>query len=150
MDYLSSLQCKTEPFVSPSGSEIYLCQAVRDLTEKLSHNIHLGAGLQLVIGAEGLGKTTLLNQLAQKFSADNKTVVLLISNPQFRDLQQFLITVAGIFKTINAPSGFDDNTFQKAFNSFFYKLYKKKKKTVHRLSYVVSLRSRGKLTRTKP
>ena len=130
MDYLSSLQCKTEPFVSPSGPEIYLCQAVRDLTEKLSHNIHLGAGLQLVIGAEGLGKTTLLNQLAQKFSADNKTVVLLISNPQFRDLQQFLITVAGIFKTINAPSGFDDNTFQKAFNSFFYKLYKQEKKTV--------------------
>jgi general secretion pathway protein A len=130
MDYLSSLQCKTEPFVSTSGSEIYLCQAVRDLTEKLSHNIHLGAGLQLVIGLEGLGKTTLLNQLAQKFSADNKTVVLLISNPQFRDLQQFLITVAGIFKTINAPSGFDDNTFQKAFNSFFYKLYKQEKKTV--------------------
>jgi general secretion pathway protein A len=130
MDYLSSLQCKTEPFVSPSGSEIYLCQAVRDLTEKLSHNIHLGAGLQLVIGAEGLGKTTLLNQLAQKFSADNKTVVLLISNPQFRDLQQFLITVAGIFKTINAPSGFDDNTFQKAFNSFFYKLYEQEKKIV--------------------
>ncbi|MFC1826683.1 AAA family ATPase [Thermodesulfobacteriota bacterium] len=130
MDYLSSLQCKTEPFVSPPGSEIYLCEAVRDLTEKLSHNIHLGAGLQLVISAEGSGKTTLLNQLAQKFSADNKTVVLLISNPLFRDLQQFLITVAGIFKTINAPSGFDDNTFQKAFNSFFFKLYEQEKKTV--------------------
>ena len=130
MDYLSNLQCKTEPFVSPSGSEIYLCQAVRDLTEQLSHNILLGAGLQLVISADGSGKTTLLNQLAQKFSADNKTAVLLISNPQFRDLQQFLITVARIFKTINAPSGFDDNTFQKAFNSFFYKLYQQEKKIV--------------------
>jgi type II secretory pathway predicted ATPase ExeA len=130
MDFISSLQCKTEPFVSPSDSEIYLCKAVRDLTEKLSDNIQLGAGYQLVIGAEGSGKTTLLNQLAQKFSADNKTVVLLISNPQFRDLQQFLITVAGIFKTINAPAGFDDNTFQKAFNSFFYKLYNQEKKIV--------------------
>ena len=130
MNFISSLQCKTEPFVSPSDSEIYLCKAVRDLTEKLSDNIQLGAGYQLVIGAEGSGKTTLLNQLAQKFSADNKTVVLLISNPQFRDLQQFLITVAGIFKTINAPAGFDDNTFQKAFNSFFYKLYNQEKKIV--------------------
>ncbi|MEN8231095.1 MAG: AAA family ATPase [Thermodesulfobacteriota bacterium] len=130
MDFISSLQCKTEPFVSPLDSEIYLCKAVRDLTEKLSDNIQLGAGYQLVIGAEGSGKTTLLNQLAQKFSADNKTVVLLISNPQFRDLQQFLITVAGIFKTINAPAGFDDNTFQKAFNSFFYKLYNQEKKIV--------------------
>jgi general secretion pathway protein A len=130
MNYLSSLQCKTKPFVSSSGSGIYLCQAVRDLTEKLSHNIHRGEGLQLVLGTEGSGKTTLLNQLAQKFSEDNNTVVFLISNPQFRDLQQFLITVAGIFKTINAPAGFDDNTFQKAFNSFFYKLYQQEGKIV--------------------
>ena len=130
MDYISSLQLNTEPFVSPSDSEIYLCQAIRDLTEKLSDNIQLGAGYQLVIGPEGSGKTTLLNQLAQKFSADNKAFVLLISNPQFRDMQQFLITVAGILKTINAPAGFDDNTFQKAFNSFFYKLYKQEKKNV--------------------
>jgi type II secretory pathway predicted ATPase ExeA len=130
MDYISSLQLKTEPFVSPSDSEIYPCQAIRDLTEKLSDNIQLGAGYQLVIGPEGSGKTSLLNQLAQKFSADNKTFVLLISNPQFKDMQQFLITVGGIFKTINAPAGFDDNTFQKAFNSFFYKLYKQEKKNV--------------------
>ena len=98
MDYLSSLHCKTEPFVAPSGSEIYICQGTRESTEKISHNISLGAGLQLVIGAAGSGKTTLLNELAQKFCANNKTVVLLISKPQFRDLQQFLITIAGISK----------------------------------------------------
>ena len=130
MDYISSLQLKTKPFVSPSDSEIYPCQTIRDLTEKLSDNIQLGAGYQLVVGPEGSGKTSLLNQLAQKFSADNKTFVLLISNPQFKDMQQFLITVGSIFKTINAPAGFDDNTFQKAFNSFFYKLYKQEKKNV--------------------
>jgi len=130
MDFISSPQCKTESFVSPSDSEIYLCQAVRDLTEKLSDNIQHGAEYQFVIGAEGSGKTTLLNQLAQKFSADNKTVVLLVCKPQFKDLQQFLITVAGIFKTLNAPAGFDDNTFQKAFNSFFYKIIKQEKKKV--------------------
>ena len=130
MDYLSSLHCKTEPFVAPSDSEIYICQGTRESTEKISHNISLGAGLQLVIGAAGSGKTTLLNELAQKFCANNKTVVLLISKPQFRDLQQFLITIAGIFKTIKAPSFFDDDTFQKAFNSFFYKLCLQEKKTV--------------------
>ena len=130
MDYLSSLQCKTEPFVAPSGSEIYICQSARESTEEISHNISLGAGLQLVIGDAGSGKTTLLNQLAQEFCANNKTVVLLISKPQFRDLQQFLITIAGIFKTIKAPSFFDDDTFQKAFNSFFYKLFLQEKKTV--------------------
>ncbi len=130
MGYLSLLQCKTEPFATPSDSELYLCRTVRELTEKLSHNIYHSAGLQLVTGAEGSGKTTLLHQLAQKFSQDSKTAVLAISNPRFRDLQQFLITVAGIFKTINAPSGFDDTTFQMAFNSFFYKLYRQEKKIV--------------------
>ena len=130
MNYLTSLKCKTEPFTSPSGKGIFLSQAVRDAFEKLSHNILLGAGLQLVIGADGLGKTTLLNQLSQKFSADNKTVVLLLNNPQFRDLQQFLITVAGVFKTIKAATCFDDNLFQKAFNNFFYKLCLEEKKTV--------------------
>ncbi|MBW2484886.1 MAG: AAA family ATPase [Deltaproteobacteria bacterium] len=83
-----------------------------------------------MIGDAGSGKTTLLNQLAQEFCANNKTVVLLISKPQFRDLQQFLITIAGIFKTVKAPSFFDDDTFQKAFNSFFYKLFLQEKKTV--------------------
>jgi general secretion pathway protein A len=130
MDYLDSLQCKTEPFASSSGVEIVVSQAVRDSIAKLSHYIRLGTGLQLVIGTAGAGKTTLLHHLAQKFSADDKTVVLLLSNPQFRDLQQFLITVTGIFKTIKAPSCFDDDIFQKAFNNLFYKLCKQEKKTV--------------------
>jgi len=97
---------------------------------KLSHNILSGTGLQLVIGAAGSGKTTLLNQLLKKFGADSKTVVLLLDNPQFSDLQQFLVTLAGTFKTIKAPSAFDDILLQKAFNSFFYKQCLQEKKNV--------------------
>jgi len=130
MNFLNGLRCKTDPFTPPSGKEIFLSQAVQDALKKLSHNILIGAGLQIVIGAEGLGKTTLLKQLSQKFSAENNTVVLLLNNPQFRNLQQFLIAVAGIFKTIKIPSGFDDNLLQKAFNSFFFKLCLQEKKTV--------------------
>ena len=120
----------TEPVTTPSGAEIFLSQAVRDVCEKLSHNIRIGAGLQLAIGADGSGKTTLFNQLAQRFSTDNNTVVLLLNNPQFRDLQQFLVTVAAVFKTIKTPSDFDDSLLQRAFNSFFYKLCLQEKKTV--------------------
>jgi len=129
MDYLNSLQCKTEPFASTSGTEIFLSQSIRDTIEKLSHYILLDAGLHLVIGPDGSGKTTLLNQLSQKFSADNKTVVLLLNSPQFSNLQQFLVTVTSVFKAIKPPAGVDDNTFQKAFNSFFYKLCQQEKKT---------------------
>jgi general secretion pathway protein A len=130
MNYLSSLQCKTEPFSSPVGTGVFVYQAARDSIEKISNYIFRGSGLQLIIGAPGSGKTTLLKQLAQKFSADNRAVVLLLNNPQFRDLKQFLVTVAGMFKTIKAPVGFDDDTFQKAFNSFFYKLCQQEKRTV--------------------
>jgi ABC-type uncharacterized transport system ATPase subunit len=131
MNFLNGLRCKTDPFTPPSGKEIFLSQAVQDALKKLSHNILIGAGLQIVIGAEGLGKTTLLKQLSQKFSAENNTVVLLLNNPQFRNLQQFLIAVAGIFKTIKIPSGFDDNLLQKAFNSFFFKPGEKNSCSAH-------------------
>ncbi len=130
MNYLSSLQCKTEPFTSSSGAEIFVYQAAGDSITKLSRNILSGSGLQLIIGTAGSGKTTLLHQLSQKFSADNRTVVLLLNNPRFRDLEQFLITVAGVFKTVKAPAGFDDDTFQQAFNSFFFKLCQQENKTV--------------------
>ena len=130
MDYLNNLHYKTEPFITSPGDEIFLSQAIQDTIEKLSHYILLGAGPQLIIGSEGFGKTTLLHQLVQKFSADSKTVVLLLNNPQFRNLQQFLITITGVFKTIKPPAGVDDNTFQKAFNGFFYKLCQQEKKTV--------------------
>ncbi len=117
-------------FLAPPGSKIYLCRAVRDLAETLSHNMHRGAGVQLVTGAAGSGKSTLLNLLAEKFGADSNVVVLLLRNPVFTDLQHFLITVAGTMKNINAPAGFDDNTLQSAFNSFFLKLYQQEKKIV--------------------
>jgi type II secretory pathway predicted ATPase ExeA len=130
MDNQKTFQRKTEPFLSPPGSEIYLCQAVRDLAETLSHNMHLGAGVQLVTGGAGSGKSTILNLLEEKFKTGSSTVVLLLRNPVFADLQQFLVTVAGTIKNTNAPAGFDDRTLQSAFNSLFLKLYQQEKKIV--------------------
>jgi len=130
MDYLNSLQCKNDPFASPPGTEIFLTQSIRDAIGKLSHNIFLGAGLQLIVGPYGSGKSTILNQLSQKFSADSKTVVLLLPSPHFSSLQQFLITVTGVFKAIKPPQDVDDNTFQQAFIAFFIKLCQQEKKTV--------------------
>lgn len=129
-NYLINLKCKTEPFVSHKGSRIYICRAIKNLTATLSRNISQNAGLQYVIGEGGAGKTTLLNELVQKFSEDKNTVVLLIEDPRFKNLEEFLISLAGIFQTIKAPLGFDDNTFQMAFASYFYKLCLRENKTV--------------------
>lgn len=130
MDYLNNLQCKTEPFAAPSGTEIFLSQTTRDSIKIVSHNILLGAGLNLVIGSEGSGKTTFLNQLAKKFGGDKKTVVLLLHDSRFSSLQQFLIAITSAFKAIKPLPAVDDDTFQKAFNAFFLKLCQQNKKTI--------------------
>jgi general secretion pathway protein A len=130
MDYLNSIQCKKEPFAASSDEDLYLSQPVRKGFVKLTHSIRLGAGLHVVVGSKGFGKTTLLGQLSQKFSADKNTIVLTIKNPQYSNLQQFLTALAGSFKTIKAPSGIDDNKFQEAFNTFFHKQCLQEKKKV--------------------
>ena len=130
MDYLNSIQCKKEPFADSSGDDLYLSQPVREGFEKITHSIRLGAGLHVVVGSKGSGKTTLCGQLSEKFSADKNTIVLTINNPQYSNLQQFLTALAGPFKTIKVPSGIDDNKFQEAFNTFFHKQCLQEKKNV--------------------
>lgn len=130
MDYLTSIQCIKEPFAVTPGEDLFLSQPIRDSFEKLTHSIRLGAGLHLVTGDDGTGKTTLLRHLSDKFSSDKNTIILAIHNPQFSNLQQFLTTLAGAFKTIKPPSGVEDKKLQEAFNVFFQKQCLQDKKTV--------------------
>jgi general secretion pathway protein A len=128
MDYLNTIQCKNEPFASTTGEDIYLSQPILEALEKLTHSIRLGAGLHVVVGGNNSGKTTLLGQLSEKFSSDKDTVVLTINDPKYKNLQQFLIDIAGGFRTIKKASGADNKQIQGAFNTFFYKQCQKEKK----------------------
>ena len=130
MDYLNSIHCNKEPFAATSGKDSYLNKPFHEALEKLTHSIRLGAGLHVVVGANGSGKTTLLEQLSEKFSGDKNTIVLSINNPQYSNLPQFLITLAGAFKTIKPPSGMEDKKFQEAFHTFFHKQCLQEKKSV--------------------
>jgi len=130
MDYLNNIQCKKEPFAASSGKDLYLSQPIREAFEKLIHSIRLGAGLHVVVGNNGTGKTTLLGQLSEKFSADKNTVVLTVNNPQFSNLQQFLTALAGAFKTLKLPSDADNKKLQNGFNAFFHKQCLQQKKNV--------------------
>jgi len=130
MDYLNSIQCKKEPFAATTGEDLFLSKPIRDSLEKLTHSIRLVAGLHIVTGDDGTGKTTLAHQLSDKFSGDKNTIVLSVNNPRFSNLQQFLTTLAGAFKTIKPPSGVGDKKLQQAFNTFFHKHCLQEKKTV--------------------
>jgi len=130
MDYLNSIQCKKEPFATTTGEALYLSQPIRDSFEKLTHSLRLGAGLHIVIGDEGSGKTTIIRQLSDKFSIDKNSIVLTVRNPQFSNLQQFLTTLAGAFKTIKLQSGIENKKLQEAFNNFFHKQCIQDKKNV--------------------
>ena len=121
MDYLNSIQCKKEPFATTPGKDLYLSQPIREAFEKLTHSIRLGAGLHAVVGAYSTGKSTLISQLSEKFGADKNTIVLTVSNPQYSNLQQFLTTLAGAFRTLKLPPDIDDKKLQEGFNAFFYK-----------------------------
>ena len=130
MDYLNSIQCKNEPFAATSGKDLYLSQPIREAFEKLTHSIRLGAGIHTVVGTNGTGKSTLISQLSEKFSADKNTIVLTVNNPQYSNLQQFLTTLAGAFKTLKVSADIDDKKLQEGFNSFFHKECLKQKKNL--------------------
>ena len=130
MDYLNSIQCKNEPFAATSGKDLYLSQPIREAFEKLTHSIRLGAGIHTVVGTNGTGKSTLISQLSEKFSADKNTIVLTVNNPQYSNLRQFLTTLAGAFRTLKVSSKIDDKKLQEGFNTFFHKQCLKQKKNL--------------------
>jgi type II secretory pathway predicted ATPase ExeA len=130
MDYLNFIQCKNEPFAATSGKDLYLSQPIREAFEKLTHSIRLGAGIHTVVGTNGTGKSTLISQLSEKFSVDKNTIVLTVNNPQYSNLQQFLTTLAGAFKTLKVSADIDDKKLQEGFNSFFHKECLKQKKNL--------------------
>ena len=130
MDFLTSIQCKEEPFAASAGEALFLSQPIRDSLEKLTHSIRLGGGLHVVVGAGSTGKSTLLRQLSDKFTSDKNTIVLSVNNPQFSNLQQFVTTLAAAFKTIKLPANQDEKKLLQAFNTFFYKQCQQEKKTV--------------------
>ncbi|KPK00559.1 MAG: hypothetical protein AMJ60_00840 [Desulfobacterales bacterium SG8_35] len=130
MDYLNSIQCKKEPFAAQIGEDFFLGQPVRDSLERLVHSIRLGAGLHIVTGEAGTGKTTLVRHLADKFRSEKNTLVLTADNPQFSNLQQFLTFLAGAFKASTPPPGTDNKKQQEEFNTFFLQQCEQDKKNV--------------------
>ena len=130
MDYLNSIECKKEPFSATTGEDLFLSQSFRDSLEKLTHSIRLGAGLHIATGDDGAGKTTLIRQLSDKFSAEKNIIVLALDNPQFSNQQQFFTTLSGVFKNIKPPAGAAENRLQEEFNTLFHKQCLQEKKTV--------------------
>ena len=130
MEYLNSIGCKKEPFAETAGEEFYLSQPMRDTLEKLTHSIRLGAGLHIVTGQDGSGKTSLIDQLSHKFSTDKNIIVLTLHQPQFNKPEQFFTTLAGAFKSLKPTDAETKIEQQEEFNALFQKKCLQEKKSV--------------------
>ncbi len=130
MEYLNSIGCKQEPFAATADEELFLSQPLRDTLEKITHSIRLGAGLHIVTGQDGSGKTSLLDQLSDKFNTDKNTIILALHQPQFNKPEQFLTTLASAFKISKPTASETKIKQQEEFNVFFQKQCLQEKKSV--------------------
>jgi general secretion pathway protein A len=130
MDYLNSIHCKKEPFADTSGADFFQSQRFRESLEKLTHSIRLGAGLHIVLGEEGTGKSTIIRLLQDKFGADQNFAVIHIQNPQFGSVEKFYTTLASIFKGYKPTAKTSGKKLQEEFNTFLHKHCQAKKKSI--------------------
>jgi type II secretory pathway predicted ATPase ExeA/nucleoid-associated protein YgaU len=130
MDYLNSIHCKKEPFVDTPGADFFQSKRFRESLEKLTHSIRLGAGLHIVLGENGTGKSTLIKFLQDKFGADQNIEIIHIQNPQFDTVEKFYATLASIFKGYKPASETSDKKQQEEFNTFLHKHCLAKKKSI--------------------
>jgi len=130
MDYLNTIHCKKEPFLDTPGADFFQSQRFRESLEKLTHSIRLGAGLHIVLGEGGTGKSTIIKLLQDKFGADQNMAVIHIQNPQLSAVEKFHSTLAGVFKGYKPAPGTSDKKQQEGFNTFLHKNCLAKKKTI--------------------
>jgi general secretion pathway protein A len=130
MDYLNSIHCQKEPFVNVPGVDFFQSQRFRESHEKLTHSIRLGAGLHIVLGDDGTGKSTILKLLHDKFKADQNMAIVQILDPQFTTVEKFYTTLASVFKGYEPAPDNNDNKQQEGFNNFLHKNCLAKKKTI--------------------
>ncbi len=95
--YLQFFNLKKEPFqVTPDPSFLYLSRGHEQALASIIYGVEKRKGFVLIIGAVGVGKTTILRAYLEKVEKDKlKTVYLFNSNISYNNLLKFLLREFG-------------------------------------------------------
>jgi len=94
--FLKFFSIRKQPFgVTPDPSFLYLGPAHREALASLSYGIEAGRGFLALIAKPGMGKTTLLFHLLEKFRSSARTAFLFQTQCTPREFMRLLITELG-------------------------------------------------------
>jgi general secretion pathway protein A len=98
--YLDYYGLKEEPFgVTPDPRFLYLSPEHREALASIYYGIEAGRGFMALIAVPGMGKTTLLFHLLERFRSSARTAFLFQTQCNSREFMRFLLTELG------CPSG---------------------------------------------
>lgn len=104
---------KEQPFgVTPDPRFLYLSPAHREALASLYYGIEAGRGFMALIAKPGMGKTTLLFQLLQRFQATARTAFVFQTQCSSREFMRFLMAEIGC----DVPADHDLVSIHKEFN----------------------------------
>src|SRR6202044_1483932 len=88
---------REQPFgVTPDPRFLYLSPAHREALASLYYGIESGRGFLALIAKPGMGKTTLLFHLLEKFRHNARTAFLFQTQCSSREFMRFLLAEVGI------------------------------------------------------
>jgi len=94
--FLKFFGLKEQPFgVTPDPRYLYLSPAHREALASLFYGIEVGRGFLALIAKPGMGKTTLLFHLLEKFRRTARTVLLFQTQCTSREFMRFLMSELG-------------------------------------------------------
>ena len=94
--FLGFYGLREQPFgVTPDPRFLYLSPAHREAFASLYYGIESGCGFLTLIGKPGMGKTTLLFQLLEKFRGQARTAFLFQTQCSSREFMRFLLAELG-------------------------------------------------------
>src|SRR6266700_7100636 len=94
--FLKFFGLREQPFgVTPDPSFLYLSPTHREALASLFYSIEMGRGFLALIAKPGMGKTTLLFHLLEKFRTSARTAFLFQTQCTSREFMRFLIAELG-------------------------------------------------------
>src|SRR5438132_14067244 len=95
--FLKFFGLRKPPFgVTPDPSFLYLGPAHREALASLSYGIEAGRGFLALVAKPGMGKTTLLFHLLEKFRNRAQTAFIFQTQCNSREFMRFLLAELGI------------------------------------------------------